>query len=282
MQVPPERAGEPATTARSEPQAADQIVPPAAPPGIPRRVFYWGLAALVVLGGGGALLEHVLDDHGIPAYSVSASNTTIPTATSGSSTPGAIHAPLAQFMQIDRLSGAVAPQFHLVDQSGTPVSLAGLRGRVVVLTFFSEACNDICPVIGREIALADRDLGARAAGVAFVAVNADPLVTAPTTAQRTSAALGLASEPNWYLLTGSLAQLDPVWTRYGVTIDVAKSTGRVAVTPVLYFLDGAGHERLRATPFADETRAGKVSLPRSSLDRFAAGIASYARSLISH
>ena len=39
-----------------------------------------------------------------------------------------------------------APDFHLVSQSGQPVSLASLRGSVTLLTFLDPRCTDDCPV----------------------------------------------------------------------------------------------------------------------------------------
>jgi peroxiredoxin len=64
--------------------------------------------------------------------------------------------------------GAAAPDFALVDQEGRPVSLAGLRGRPVVLAFYP---NDWSPVCGDQMALynevlpAFKDLGAELLGV---------------------------------------------------------------------------------------------------------------------
>lgn len=252
------------------------------PPRVPRQVFYWAAGVIAVLGVGGAFLEHFLDAHGIPAYSISASSTSPPTASSAGSTPssGAVRASLPRFMDIARLPGGPAPAFRLTDQTGATVSLTTLRGRVVVLTFFGTACKDICPVLGREIARADAELAGASAHVAFVAVNTDPLATSRAAVERTTGELGLGSLANWYFLTGTIARLDPVWTRYGITIEVSTTTHRIAHTDVVYFLDPAGRERLRATPFADQSRSGQVSLPASSIERFAGGIASYARGLL--
>ncbi len=66
-------------------------------------------------------------------------------------------------MGLQKLTVAPAPGLPLVDKRDRRTSLAGLRGRVVVLTFFNSACNDICPVMETELSRAYADLGADAA-----------------------------------------------------------------------------------------------------------------------
>ena len=39
-----------------------------------------------------------------------------------------------------------APDFQLTDLAGKPVSLAGLRGQVLVMNFIYSRCKDICPL----------------------------------------------------------------------------------------------------------------------------------------
>ena len=53
-----------------------------------------------------------------------------------------------------------APGFQLVNQNGQPVSLAGLRGRTVALTFLDPVCTSDCPLIAQEFKEADSLLGA--------------------------------------------------------------------------------------------------------------------------
>ena len=68
-----------------------------------------------------------------------------------------------------------APAFDLVDQSGVRVSLAGLRGKLVVLTFLDAVCNTDCPLIANQLAIADRRLGPLADRVELVAVDSNPV-----------------------------------------------------------------------------------------------------------
>lgn len=242
-------------------------------PRVPRKFIVWGAVAVVVLAGGGVLAERLFTSVGLNAYSVTASS-----AGSSRSRPATV--PLRAFMGITAASGGVAPPFSLTDQRGQRVGLSFFRGKVVVLTFFDSSCTDICPVLGAEIRRAESDLGSDASRVAFVAVNTDPESLSVAAAARTSAALGLASRPNWYLLTGSLASLDSVWTRYGITVEVDRRTHVVAHTELLVLLDASLRERIDATPFGDQKRNGATTLPASSIDRFGGGIASYARTLL--
>ena len=182
-------------------------------------------------------------------------------------------------MGLQGLSGAQAPPFRLVDQYGHASSLGSFRGKVVVVSFFDATCNDICPVLETELAAAYRDLGGLGARVELVTVNTDPLALAGPAA-RPAERGAMAAVPGWRFLTGSLAQLGPVWSAYGVSVQVQRSTKAVSHNDLLYFIDTTGRWRSRATPFADESSAGSFSLPRATEGRWATGIASEARSLL--
>ncbi|HVC24941.1 MAG TPA: SCO family protein [Acidimicrobiales bacterium] len=249
------------------------------PPGVPRKFIALAVVAVVVLGGGGVLLERVFTSAGLNAYSVSASSraTTVRSTTPHSTT---LAAPLRSFMDLSPRSGSVAPQFTLLDQSGHRTSLASLRGKVVVLTFFDAACDDICPVVGAEIRRAEQALGGDAPRVAFVAVNTDPEALSAAWLSRTTGRLGLGRYPNWYFLTGGIGALDVVWTHYGITIEVSRASHHVAHTEAMYFLDGSQRERFEVTPFGNERLNGPTTLAPASIARFGAGIATYARELL--
>ncbi len=49
--------------------------------------------------------------------------------------------------------------------------------------------------------------------------------------------------PNWYFLTGSLAQLRAVWSAYGIEVQTTGSGGMAAHSDTTYVIDGAGHLR---------------------------------------
>ena len=40
----------------------------------------------------------------------------------------------------------LAPEFHLTDQDGRPISLGSLRGRPVIVSFIDPVCRNLCPL----------------------------------------------------------------------------------------------------------------------------------------
>ena len=184
-------------------------------------------------------------------------------------------------MGLRALKHHVAPAFTLTDQHGSATPVPAPTPKVVVLTFFDANCNDICPVLADEIEQADHDLGSSAGEVEFVTVNTDPSALAQADETPVLDRTGLGTLPNWHMVTGPLASLDPVWRSYGVSITVAQKTGLEAHTNVMDFIDAQGNLAYEATPFADESSTGSFSLPPASIERWGQGIATYAsRSLL--
>jgi cytochrome oxidase Cu insertion factor (SCO1/SenC/PrrC family) len=254
-------------------------------PGIPAKFGFWVLAAVLVLSLGGLLAEHVFSSAGLnptptttPKAPVHVDPALIPQAPAPVRSIGA---PLSSCRGLRVLKGHVAPAFTLTDQHGSATSVPAPSPKVVVLTFFDATCNDICPVLADEIEQAEHDLGSSAGEVEFVTVNTDPSALAQADEAPTLEGTGLAALPNWHMVTGSLASLDPVWRSYGVSITVAQKTGLEAHTNVMDFIDAEGNLVYEATPFADESATGSFNLPPASVERWAQGIATYAgRSLL--
>lgn len=252
------------------------------------------VAGFAVVGAAAGVVDNYLGAHvGATASSATTASST-PTAPSPASTgaanirtastlPTAAAPGLAGLLGLVRAHGP-APGFRLVDEQGHPVSLASLRGRAVVLSFFDADCRDICPVLASELRGAERDLGTAASSVTFLTVNSDPLLTGTTAAAegaRTSRLGGPAGLSNWHFLSGTLPQLDAVWERYGITVDVQRATGAVSHNDAMWFIRPSGTVAYEATPFADERRAtATFHLPAATERRFAAGIARYARDLL--
>jgi cytochrome oxidase Cu insertion factor (SCO1/SenC/PrrC family) len=59
--------------------------------------------------------------------------------------PASVSTSLANLMQLSPIPVTSAPGFTLTDQGGQTMSLAGLKGHVVVLEFMDPHCTDICP-----------------------------------------------------------------------------------------------------------------------------------------
>ena len=109
-----------------------------------------------------------------------------------------------------------APAFSLTSQDGRAVTLASLRGKVVLLTFLDDTCSVDCPLIAQEFRQAGQLLSADTAQVELVAINYNPINTQVSYIQAFDRQEGLAGVPNWLYLTGTPAQLQQVWRHYGM------------------------------------------------------------------
>lgn len=243
---------------------------------LPPTFFKWAVAVFVVLGGGGALLERVMSG---------ATPTTSPTTLPAPS----LTAPVAQnpltsslsaLLGLKSLGPTPAPALELTDQNGAPWRLGDQRGHVVLVTFYDASCHDICPVLGAEIRGALADLGTSSGAVRVAIVNTDPRATTATKNVAALSVPGLSDRSNVWFLTGSLNQLNDVWSSYGVTINVGAKASQIAHNNVLYFIDPRGRLRSLAVPFANEDRSGAYSLSAAEVARFAKGLANVAGSLI--
>ncbi len=142
------------------------------------------------------------------------------------------------------LTNEPAPAFSLVDQSGKPVSLAGLRGKTVALTFLDPVCTSDCPLIAQSFHRADRMLGAQASQVEFVAIVANPIYRSVPTVDAFDRQEGLQDVRNWLYLTGSLQELTRAWNAYGIEVDISPAGAMVAHSETAFVIDARG--RIRA------------------------------------
>jgi protein SCO1/2 len=103
----------------------------------------------------------------------------------------------------------------LLNQHGQPVSLAALRGKVVVLAPFLSLCQDECPLITAAFTTLQHDVSAAGLSgrVAFVEATVDP--------GRDSVARLAAYQKefgaDWDLWTGTPAQIAAFWKPFGVS-----------------------------------------------------------------
>ena len=138
---------------------------------------------------------------------------------------------------------APAPSFRLTDQRGQVVSLASLRGHVVALTFLDPVCTSDCPLIAQEFRQADQRLGGQARHVDFVAIVANPIYRSLSFTKAFDRQEYMDGLSNWYYLTGSVAQLQRVWTSYGVIVDTVQAGAMIAHSDLAFVIDPQGHER---------------------------------------
>ncbi|MGA2521413.1 MAG: SCO family protein [Acidimicrobiales bacterium] len=255
-------------------------------PKVPPRFVLIIVAVAVVLAVGGVIGERVVSNIGLNPTPASSDTPPAPTPSAVVAPPASppeaavVGSSLPAFMGLATLPGHEAPALALSDQQGRSVSLAAEHGDVVVLTFFDAPCQDICPVVSSELVRAASDLGPAMAHVDFLTVNTDPLSLSAAPAVAAAAQTGLGRVAAWHFLTAALSALDTVWKAYGVTINVARTSGLVAHNDVMYFIDPDGRLRYRATPVADEDDAGVFTLPAASEARWGQGIATYVRALL--
>ena len=142
-----------------------------------------------------------------------------------------------------------APGFSLTDQDGQTVTLASLRGKVVLMTFLDPVCTSDCPIIAQEFKQAGQLLGAQGKNVELVAVVANPTYRSTAFTRAFDQQEGLSTVPNWRYLTGSLSQLGAVWRHYGVTVQNLPAGAMSAHNDLAVIIDPDG--RIREEMSAD-------------------------------
>jgi protein SCO1 len=149
-----------------------------------------------------------------------------------SGTSGAAHDPLAA-------SGDRAPDFALVDQEGGRVSLAALRGKVVLLDFVYTSCPGPCPILtGLLRDVRDGLSPADRARVQLVSITLDPARDTPEVL-RDYATKRRIDPQGWSFATGSAADVDTVARAYGVG-SVRQPSGEIEHTVATFLIDGEG------------------------------------------
>jgi cytochrome oxidase Cu insertion factor (SCO1/SenC/PrrC family) len=134
----------------------------------------------------------------------------------------------------------------LRDQSGRAVSIAGLRGRPVIVTFIDPLCRNLCPLEAQVLNQAERQLPVSRRPV-IVAVSVD--VYADKRADLLQDVREWHLVPQWRWAVGTPSVLAAAWKRYAIGVSVV--TKRIAGTTIryithtegAYLIDASGHER---------------------------------------
>jgi protein SCO1/2 len=135
-------------------------------------------------------------------------------------------------------AGVRAHDFGLHDQQGRRVSLGAYRGQVVALAFLATDCRS-CVLVAQQVRGALDELGASALKTIFVTTN--PRADTAASVKRFLNETSLTGRVLY--LTGTLAQLRPVWRAYRVVpASVDKRAAEAATTVLL--IDRTGIERV--------------------------------------
>jgi cytochrome oxidase Cu insertion factor (SCO1/SenC/PrrC family) len=157
--------------------------------------------------------------------------------------------PVADTILAQAINGSSAPQdypapaFSLTSQDGRPVTLASLRGKVVLLTFLDPVCTSDCPLIAQEFRQAGHLLGTAGRQVELVAIVANPVDYQLGYTRAFDNEEDLTGVRNWLYLTGSLAQLQQAWRAYGVVADIEPAGAMIAHNDVAFAIDSRGRVR---------------------------------------
>jgi cytochrome oxidase Cu insertion factor (SCO1/SenC/PrrC family) len=136
-----------------------------------------------------------------------------------------------------------AKGFALTDQHGQTVSLASLRGKVVLLTFLDPVCTTDCPLIAQEFRAAGQLLGASSDKVELVAVVTNPIYHQVADTIAFDRQEHLDTVPNWRYLTGSVPQLQQVWKNYGISAEILPAGSMIGHQDLAYIIDAEGQVR---------------------------------------
>ena len=138
-----------------------------------------------------------------------------------------------------------APDFSLVDQNGGPFTLAGLRGKVVVVNFIYTTCNQACPLLTAKMASLQERLGSDFdSSVHFVSISVDPKIDTPEVL-RAYAKTHRANLAGWSFLTGTQPMIEEVERAYGVLKKRANRGGRTEHLFVTSLIDRQGSLRVQ-------------------------------------
>ncbi len=148
---------------------------------------------------------------------------------------------------------APAYDFSLHDQANRMIRLSAFHGKAVALTFLYTRCPDVCPLIAGKLHETYTQLGGAATRVAFLAVSVDPRGDAPGDVRRFLSTHRLDGELSY--LTGSFAELTPIWAHYYVGSDAREVNPQAAAvtraspdlvdhTAIVYVIDPRGNLRV--------------------------------------
>jgi protein SCO1/2 len=150
----------------------------------------------------------------------------------------------------------LAPDFALTDQNGAEVTLAGLRGKALLIDFIYTHCPGPCPILtGRHVQV-QRELAPELRErVHFVSISVDPERDTPELLGRYARARG-ADLGGWSFLTGDPERVRDVLKRYGVFAQQSAKPGEVDHVVVTLLVDAQG--RVAKRLFGVEDSAAEV------------------------
>lgn len=145
--------------------------------------------------------------------------------------------------------------FSLPRADGQTFRLSSFKGRIVVLYFGYTTCPDVCPATLYNLTRMMKSLGDQSKQISVVFITVDPTTDTPGKMTEYLKAF----DPDFIGLTGTVAQLQPVYDQFQVTIlradqgQAVSSTG-IGHTTSLFVIDRLG--RLRVELHEGDTAQG--------------------------
>ncbi len=147
-----------------------------------------------------------------------------------------------------------ASEIELKKANGETFRLSDQRGKVVLLFFGYTSCPDVCPTTLAEMKLMMDKLGSDAENVQVVFISVDPDRDTP---EKVQDYVGYFN-PTFLGLTGTMAELEPIWNSYSITREAVESDSALGViinhTARLFLVDPQGKMHLSfayQTPIED-------------------------------
>jgi protein SCO1 len=109
------------------------------------------------------------------------------------------------------------PDVVVLDQNGQKVRFYSdlVKGKIVAVNFMFTSCTTICSPMTANIARVQKKLLARGEkNVHFISVSVDPEGDTPEKLKSYAAMFHV--QPGWTFVTGTRAQLEPIWRAFGV------------------------------------------------------------------
>jgi protein SCO1/2 len=140
-----------------------------------------------------------------------------------------------------------APELALTSHAGAPVSLAELRGQVVLLTAVYASCPHTCPLILAQAKRAVAELGPHErADLRVVAVTLDPEHDSPEVLADLAGRHGL-EPPLYTLVTGPAGEVEGILDEMGIARRRDPETGVIDHANLFLLLDREGRVAYRLT-----------------------------------
>ncbi|TMD42559.1 MAG: SCO family protein [Chloroflexi bacterium] len=131
-----------------------------------------------------------------------------------------------------------APDFALTDQNGQTVTVSGLKGKVVAMTFLDSHCKQLCPIEGDQLSQTQRALGGKTP-MTLLVVSVAPATDTPDSERAFAATHHWTGD--WHWVSGTPDQLALVWKAYSIAVQ--NSPDNILHSSVVYLIDPDGFER---------------------------------------